>query len=196
MEYEIVYGQKSDGSLTRQENKTDKSYNQKASLELVGTSNFNNNSNEKNSNLDFTPLGMRKDYLRQISNKEKELIIKKQERVIEKNRNFNDDYNQNDDNNDYIEESKRTIKKLITSSKDPIPPKLKVIEMINSNNPIDYLEIAERVMILQTIDQTTYFNGCESPIRHMVEMITYLGETMGLFHTEETTNCCQKKMIR
>ena len=66
--------------------------------------------------------------------------------------------------------------------------------MINSQDPMEYLEIAHKAVIFQNVDKKVYLSGCEPPLRYIVEIVTYLGETKGILKCRETPRWLQKNL--
>jgi hypothetical protein len=70
------------------------------------------------------------------------------------------------------------------------------LALINSINPFDYLQLAQKATVKQAIDKKVFMSGCEPPIRYYIHITTFGGEKMKIFKAKEVStwcakNCCQ-----
>ena len=72
----------------------------------------------------------------------------------------------------------------------------KILETLNSEDPMDYIDIAKKAVVFQLIDKKVFKTTCDPPIRYLVEIESYMGEQKIIFMARETPrwlqkNCCE-----
>ena len=70
------------------------------------------------------------------------------------------------------------------------------LSSLRSNNPLDYLHLAQKATIRQVVDKKVFMSGCEPPIRYHIEITTYAGEKKKIFKAQEISTWCMKNCLQ
>jgi hypothetical protein len=120
-------------------------------------------------------------------------LIENQEKFIELE--ILPDINENNKDSkakDNPDDNKNTKDTIFTGVKSENNKYEALLKNFNSDNPLDYLQIAKSAIITQEVDKLVFMSGCEPPVRYIIEIITYMGEFKKIFTCRETHRWCHK----